>query len=335
MKDTLEKIFQGAELTTAEADALFTSLLDESVNPLQVAAVLTAYRMRLPSLAEVLGFRQAALRVSKKVDLSEYGVFDVCGTGGDGKSTFNISTATGVVLAACGIKVAKHGGGAVSSKVGSSNLLEALGYKFSEDAGKLKRELDETGICFLHAPLFHPAFRNVAPVRKDLGFRTVFNMLGPLLNPAEPDCQMIGVYSLDLLRMYSQLSERLGKNYTILHTLDGCDEVSLTSSVKVCSMGSEDILSPQDFGMPYNTYADLDEGGDIAAASRIFLGVLDNTAAKAQRNVVIANAATALFYIERQKAGNRTLADFTSMASEAIESGKAGRIFSRLIELQG
>lgn len=335
MKDILEKLYGHSSLSKTEARDLFLKILDSSTNQAQIASVLTCYRMRMPALEELEGFREAALRDSIKLDFSGFETIDVCGTGGDGKNTFNISTLSAVVVAACGIKVAKHGGGAVSSKVGSSNLLESLGYKFTSDSSVLKRQLEKAGLCFLHAPLFLPSFKNVAPVRKDLGVKTLFNMLGPILNPSDPKYQIIGVYSLELIKLYTYLGQKLNKNYTIVHTLDGCDEVSLAADVKVSDVNGDKIYSPSDFGMENCNYQDIKEGDDINGSIRIFNDVLDGKASKAQQNVVAANSALAMFQVYKHKGQTVSLLDCVEKAREAISSGKAKGTFKQVMELAG
>jgi anthranilate phosphoribosyltransferase len=333
MKETLEKLYSHATLSKEEAKGLFLKILEDGASQAQVASILTLYRTRTPTLDELEGFREGALQNSVKLDFSRMETIDVCGTGGDEKNTFNISTLSAIVIAACGIKVAKHGGGAVSSRVGSSNLLEALGYKFTSDNDSLQKQLEKAGLCFLHAPLFLPSFKNVAAVRKEMGVKTIFNILGPILNPAEPRYQIIGVYSLELIKLYTYLGQRINKNYTIVHSLDGCDEVSLTSDVKVSISSSEKIYSPSDFGMNKITYEDIREGDDIEGSVRIFNDVLDNKATKAQIDVVAANSGLALFYVNRQKGQRTPLLECVETAKEVISSGKARKIFKEVLEI--
>lgn len=332
MKELLEKIYTHAALSKSEAKLLFDHILEAATPPARIAAVLSAYRMRQPSLDELEGFMESALSKCIKLDFSGYDAVDVCGTGGDHKGTFNISTLTAILLAACGRKVIKHGGGAVSSTCGSSNLLEALGYKFTTDQGVLKKQLDGAGICFLHAPLFHPSFKNVVPIRKELGVKTVFNVLGPLVNPASPKYQLIGVYNLELVRLISFLGQRLKKRLCLVHTLDGCDEVSLTAGTKVVSDRMDRVYNPSDFGLDYISYSEINEGASIESAVAIFVKVLKGEGSAAQISVAAANAGLALFYIRSFEEGG-SLIDCVQEAKSVLESGEGYRTFKKALEL--
>jgi anthranilate phosphoribosyltransferase len=252
MKEILEHLYQHKTLSKAEAKTILIDIAAGKYNHYQIASFLTAFIMRNITLDELKGFREALLELCHRVNLSEYKVMDVCGTGGDGKNTFNISTLASFVVAGAGIPVAKHGNYGVSSISGSSNVLETLGVKFKTDEQQLKQQLNEANICFLHAPLFHPAMKFVAPVRKELGVKTFFNMLGPLVNPAQPKVQLVGVFSLELARMYQYLFQEEQMQYTIIHTLDGFDEVSLTGDCKLYSNQSEKIISANYFGCNYS-----------------------------------------------------------------------------------
>ena len=232
------------------------------------------------------------------VDLSDYNPIDLCGTGGDGKDTFNISTLASFVTAGAGIKVTKHGNYGVSSKCGSSNVMEFLGIKFSNEADFLKKSIDEAGICVLHAPLFHPAMKNVAPIRRELAVKTFFNMLGPMVNPAFPKNQMVGVFNLELARMYGYLYQNTDKNFTVLHALDGYDEISLTGDTKTISNTSEGILAPRDFGVQKITQEEIIGGDDVAESAQIFMQILQGKGTEAQNNVVCANAGVAIATVE-------------------------------------
>lgn len=248
MKQILTKLFESQKLSRTESQNLMHGIANGSVNESQMAAVLTAYIMRSISLEELQGFRDALLDLSVKVDIYDGHTIDLCGTGGDGKNTFNISTASAFVVAGAGIPVVKHGNYGATSVSGSSNVMEYFGYKFSSDSGKLKREIDNTNVCFLHAPLFHPALKAVGPVRRQLGVRTFFNMLGPLLNPSRPKYQVSGVFSIEVARIYSYLLSNYLNDYRIIHSLDGYDEISLTSSTKIFSKAGEDCLTPESLG---------------------------------------------------------------------------------------
>jgi len=225
MKEVLNRLIQHQTLSSSEAREILINIANGSYNTSQIASFLTVYMMRSVSVEELEGFRNALLELCLNVDLSAYNPIDLCGTGGDGKDTFNISTLASFVTAGAGVKVTKHGNYGVSSSCGSSNVLEFLGIKFSNDKDYLERAIDQVGICILHAPLFHPAMKNVAPIRRELGVKTFFNMLGPMVNPAFPPNQLVGVFNLELARLYSYLYQKTDKNYTIVHALDGYDEI--------------------------------------------------------------------------------------------------------------
>lgn len=333
MKEILEKLYAQAPLSNSEAKSLFLAILSPDTNQFQIASVLTAFRMRQVTLDEIFGFREAALENCVKLEFSGIDVVDVCGTGGDNKNTFNISTLSAIVVAACGLPVAKHGGGAVSSKVGSSNLLEALGVKFTNDQSSLLKQLEACNLCFLHAPIFHPSFKNVANIRKELGVKTIFNLLGPILNPAQPKYQTLGVYSLELVKFYRFIGQKLEKNYSVVHTLDGCDEISLTSQAIVSDKQGEHLFAAGDFGMSNLSYDEIKEGENISSSVIIFNNVLNNNATEAQINVVTANSALTLFQVRKAKGEQSVLLDCVAEAKEAIVSGKARRTFSKLLDL--
>jgi anthranilate phosphoribosyltransferase len=242
MKNILNRLINHETLSKEEAKNVLVNISNGSYNPSQIASFLTVYMMRSISIDELSGFREALLELCVRVDLSDYNTIDLCGTGGDGKDTFNISTLASFVSAGAGIKVAKHGNYGVSSISGSSNVMEKLGVKFSNESGFLQKCVDEAGICILHAPLFHPAMKNVGPIRKELGVRTFFNMLGPMINPSFPKNQLVGVYNLELARKYAYLYQSTDLNYTILHSLDGYDEVSLTCATKIITKKMEAVL---------------------------------------------------------------------------------------------
>jgi anthranilate phosphoribosyltransferase len=255
--------------------------------------------MRSITVEELGGFRDALLDLCIPVDLSAYDAIDLCGTGGDGKDTFNISTLTSFVVAGAGVKVSKHGNYGVSSSCGSSNLMEYAGYKFSSDASKLTSEIEKSGICFLHAPLFNPAMKNVAPVRRELGVKTFFNMLGPLVNPARPTHQFVGVFSQELSKLYSYLMQSSGiRNYTVVHAMDGYDEISLTGPFIVSSRENEQVIQPGDIGLPTVQASEIRGGDTIEEAARIFTDVLEGKGTPAQNEVVCANAGLAIHCLE-------------------------------------
>lgn len=330
MKQLLIKLIECQKLTFEESRALMHGIAHNEVNEAQIASVLTAFFIRSISIEELRGFRQALLDLAVRVNLNDrYGI-DLCGTGGDGKNTFNISTASSFVVAAAGYPVIKHGNYGATSVSGSSNMMEHLGYRFSKEEGKLQDELDRTGICFLHAPLFHPALKVVGPVRKQLGIKTFFNMLGPLVNPANPDYQISGVYSSEAGRVYSYFLQAEKKKYTVLHSLDGYDEVSLTSPVKLFSHKGETLIDFLDYGLKKVTPRDIAGGSSIEESAGIFISVLENRATPEQHSVILANSALAINCIDESK----TLDESISMAHEAIVSGKASGLLRKLISMQ-
>ncbi|WP_431163384.1 anthranilate phosphoribosyltransferase [Flagellimonas beolgyonensis] len=294
MKETLNKLINHEILPKEEAKQVLVNIAKGDYNTSQIAAFLTVYMMRSVTIEELEGFRDALLELCLAVDLSDYDPIDLCGTGGDGKDTFNISTLASFVTAGAGIHVTKHGNYGVSSKCGSSNVMEFLGIKFSNDPDFLKKSIEEAGICVLHAPLFHPAMKNVAPIRRELAVKTFFNMLGPMVNPAFPKNQMVGVFNLELARMYGYLYQNTDKNFTVLHALDGYDEISLTGATKLISNASESMLTPADFGVNTVLQEEIVGGEDIAESAQIFLNVLGGKGSEAQNNVVCANAGVAI-----------------------------------------
>ncbi len=296
-------------------------------NAAQIASFLTVFSLRGITVEELQGFRDAMIELCLSVDLQEFEAMDVCGTGGDGKDTFNISTLSAFVVAGAGQRVAKHGNHGVSSAVGSSTVLEYLGYQFTNDHDKLRRQLDTAGVCYLHAPLFHPAMKHVAPIRKELGIRTFFNMLGPLTNPARPKKQMVGVFNLDLMRLYAYLYQQSDHRFLIVHALDGYDEVSLTGDFKIITPLQEQILSPNQLGLGTFAAHQLHGGDTLAESARIFENVLNNQATLAQTEAVLANSALALH------AANPSLAllDAVAAARESLESKRALACFTKFI----
>jgi anthranilate phosphoribosyltransferase len=284
--------------------------------------------MRSITIEELQGFRDALLELCIHVNLDEYNGIDLCGTGGDGKDTFNISTLASFITAGADVNVAKHGNYGVSSVSGSSNVLEFLGVKFTSDIDFLKQSLDEAGICIMHAPLFHPAMKNVAPIRKDLGVKTFFNMLGPMVNPSFPKNQMVGVFSLELLRLYGYLYQNTDKNYTIIHALDGYDEISLTGPAKVIKNSSEFMIGPEQFGLNVLTQEAIHGGDTIESSAKIFTHILNGQGTDAQNNVVCANAAMAIDTVK--KIG---IQQSFELAKESLLSGKAKEKFEILVKL--
>ena len=328
MKETLNRLINHEILEKDTAKEILVNIAKGDYNTSQIAAFLTVYMMRSITIEELEGFRDALLELCLSIDLSDYNPIDLCGTGGDGKDTFNISTLASFVTAGAGVKVTKHGNYGVSSKCGSSNVMEFLGIKFSNEADFLKKSIDEAGICVLHAPLFHPAMKNVAPIRRELAVKTFFNMLGPMVNPAFPKNQMVGVFNLDLARMYGYLYQNTDKNFTILHALDGYDEISLTGNTKTISNGSETILKPSDFGVKSISASEIVGGEDIPDSAQIFMTVLNGNGTEAQNNVVCANAGVAIATVE-----NSSPKDGYEKAKESLLSGKGLEALKKLQEL--
>lgn len=328
MKHILNRLINQESISSEEAKQVLVNISKGTYNQSQIASFLTVYMMRSITIEELQGFRDALLELCLHVDLDEYNGIDLCGTGGDGKDTFNISTLASFVTAGAGINVTKHGNYGVSSACGSSNVMEYLGIKFTSDIDFLKRSLDEAGICVLHAPLFHPAMKNVAPIRKDLAVKTFFNMLGPMVNPAFPKNQLVGVFNLELLRMYSYLYQNTDINYTILHALDGYDEISLTGPTKVIRNTTETMISPEFFGLNTLNQSEIYGGDSVASSANIFTQILDGQGSEAQNNVVCANAAMAI-----ATATKKSVEDSFGMAKDALLSGKAKEKFERLVEI--
>ncbi|WP_196891923.1 anthranilate phosphoribosyltransferase [Aureivirga marina] len=295
MKAILNALFEHKTLNKKEAKEVLIAIANNQYNPSQIAAFMTVFLMRPISVDELIGFQEALLELAIKVDLSDYETIDLCGTGGDGKNTFNISTLTSFIVAGAGYKVAKHGNYGVSSFCGSSNLLAYLGYEFTTDSSILKRQLEEANICFLHAPLFHPAMKAVAPIRKELGLKTFFNILGPLVNPSQPTHQMVGVFNLEVARAYNYVfQQKENKKYTIVHSLDGYDEISLTGDFKIISKEKEQLLKPEFFEKKTIEPEAIFGGNSVESSAKIFTTILDGNGTKEQNEVVLTNAAFAI-----------------------------------------
>lgn len=330
MKETLQFLFEHRTLSKDQARSAFVDLAQGKANPSQMAAFMAVFIMRTITVEELEGFRDAMLELCVSIDLAEFDPIDLCGTGGDGKDTFNVSTTASFVVAGAGVAVAKHGNYGVSSAVGSSNILEHFGIKFSNKKDVLKKQIETAGICLLHAPLFHPAMKNVAPIRKELGLKTFFNMLGPLVNPCRPQKQMVGVYSLELARLYAYVFQKSSIQYTIVHSLGGYDEISLTSGVKIISNQSEKIDSPEDLGFQKLNSQDIISGKTIEDSARIFLNVLNNEATQAQKNVVLVNAAMAIQTAMPQLSWQEAI----DKATESLASKKALDAFKTLLNFK-
>ena len=328
MKETLQYLFDHKTLGKEDAKLVLRNIAEGKYNDSEIAAFISVYLMRSITVEELSGFRDALLELCSPVDLSEFNTIDVCGTGGDEKNTFNISTLTSFVVAGAGEKVAKHGNYSVSSACGSSNVLEYYGYSFSNDIERLKREIDRYNICFLHAPVFNPAMKNVAPVRRSLRIKTFFNMLGPMVNPSFPKNQLVGVFSLDVARLYNYLYQESDKQYCIVHSLDGYDEVSLTGGFKVMTRQTERTYVPEDLGMKQLSPAEIYGGSTVEEAASVFLKILEGKGSQAQNNVVVANAALALFCMDE----SRGLESCIERARKSLDSGSALKAFKNLVE---
>lgn len=301
MKKILAHLFEYKTFTRSEAYEILMRITAGDFNQAQIAAFMTAYSMRTIRVEELQGFRDAMFDQCLKIDLGSEELVDLCGTGGDGKNTFNISTLASFVVAGAGYKVAKHGNYGVSSGCGSSNVIEYLGFKFTNDASKIKNHLKNANICFLHAPLFHPAMKTVAPIRRELGVKTFFNMLGPLTNPANPKNQSIGVFNLELARLFAYLLQSSEKNYTIVHALDGYDEISLTGDFKTIDNTGEHYYTLSKLRLPTVSPDDIAGGETVEVAAKIFTDILQGKGTDAQKNVVLTNAAFAIQTIHPEK----------------------------------
>ncbi len=328
MRETLNRLINHEILSKEDAKQILVNIAKGEYNTSQISAFLTVYMMRSIAIEELEGFRDALLDLCLAVDLAAYNPIDLCGTGGDGKDTFNISTLASFVTAGAGIKVTKHGNYGVSSACGSSNVMEFLGIKFSNEAGFLEKSIAEAGICVLHAPLFHPAMKNVAPIRRELGVKTFFNMLGPMVNPAFPKNQIVGVFNLELARMYGYLYQNTNKNFTVLHALDGYDEISLTGKTKTISNLSEGMLKPEDFGVEAVQQDQITGGQSIEESAQIFMNVLQGKGTEAQNNVVCANAGVAIATVN-----GKSVKEGFELAKESLLSGSGLKALKKLQQL--
>ena len=327
MKKILEYLFNYNKLKYDQAKEILIDITSNKYSHSEIASFMTIYKMRNPSIEEMEGFRDALLEQCIKIDLDDFNTIDLCGTGGDGKDTFNISTISSFVVAGSGFKVTKHGNYGVSSNCGSSNVLEYLGVKFSNDENHLKKCLDQSNICYLHAPIFHPSMKNVAPIRKDLGFKTFFNLLGPLVNPSSPKNQITGVYNLEIARLYGYIFKNTNKNFSIVYSLDGYDEISLTGSFKLINNFSEIISDCNFFKLQKTMAKDILGGKSIEDSANIFKNILSGKGTNNQVNVVLANSSLAI-----QTITNKDIDECIEIAKESIESGKAYSSLKKLIE---
>lgn len=329
MREILNKLFDYATLTTAEAQTLMFAIANGGYNQSQIASILTVFLMRNISIDEILGFRNALMELRLPVELDTPNAIDIVGTGGDGKDTFNISTSASFVVAGAGYKVVKHGNYAASSVCGASNLMEEYGVKFSTDCDTLKRSIDESNLAYLHAPLFNPAMKVVAPIRRELAVRTIFNILGPLINPASPSHNCLGVYNLSMQRLYSYILQSADCRYSVIHSLDGYDEISLTAPFKVATNSGEQIYDPSDLGFETASQSQLYGGETRGEAAKIFIDVLNGTATAAQQNSVVVNAAFAINTLDNAISIDNAIA----VAKESIASGKALAQFKKFVSI--
>ena len=329
MKQLLYRLFEHQYLGREEARVILQNIAEGRYNDAQIASLITVFLMRSISVEELTGFREALLDMRVPIDLAEFKPIDIVGTGGDGKNTFNISTCSCFVVAGAGYNVVKHGNYGATSVSGASNVMEQHGIKFTNNNDQLRRNMEACHITYLHAPLFNPALKAVAPVRKNLGVRSFFNMLGPLVNPAMPAYQLLGVYNLPLLRLYSYTYQESGTRFAVVHSLDGYDEISLTADFKVAMPEKEKIYSPELLGFKRCQEADLDGGSTPEEAARIFDAVLENKATEAQRNCVVINSAFAIQVICPEKSIETCIAE----AKESLDSGRALATFKQYVSL--
>lgn len=327
MKKILQHLFEYKTLSREKAKEVLLNISRNIYNEHEVTAFMTVFLMRSITIDELQGFRDALLELCVKVDLNGYDVIDIVGTGGDGKNTFNISTLSCFIVAGAGHKVAKHGNYGASSISGASNVMEQLGYTFKNDSASLLKEIETANICFMHAPLFHPALKVVAPIRKNLGVRTFFNVLGPMVNPASPKHQLVGVYSLEMARIYNYLLQQSNANFTIIHSLDGYDEISLTSDAKVITNEGEKIMTPEQIGKRMVSPEDIYGGNTVEDAARIFIKILKGEGSFAQNAVILANAAMALHCTSNYKNYDEAY----RAAVDSLESRRAYRALQKLV----
>lgn len=329
MKEILYKLFDYQYLSRDEAKEVLYAIVKGDVPDVQVASLITSFLMRSISVDEILGFRDALLDMKVQADLSEFKPLDIVGTGGDGKNTFNISTTACFVVAGAGYKVTKHGNYGATSISGASNVIEQQNVKFTTDIDTHRRSIDKCNIAYLHAPLFSPALKAVASVRKNLGVRNFFNVLGPLVNPVQPEYQMLGVYDLAMSRLYNYIYQEENKRFIIVHSLDGYDEVSLTSQFKIVSNQGEQLLTPEDLGFRRVNQSELYGGDTPKEAAQIFRNVLHAEATETQMNVVLVNAAYGIQTIEQEK----PIEECLEMARESLYGKKALDTLKNFIEL--
>jgi len=329
MQKILKYLFEHRTLDQEQARSVMLQMSQGAYNEHELSAFMTVYLMRSITIDELMGFRSALIELALNVNLEQEQLLDIVGTGGDGKNTFNISTLSCFVAAGAGARIAKHGNYGASAISGASNVMEKLGYRFTNDSDLLKRQIDEAGICFMHAPLFHPALKTVAPIRKNLAIRTFFNMLGPTVNPAAPSAQLLGVYNLEMARIYTYLLQQITTRFTIIHGMDGYDEISLTADTKVITQNGESVKSPLSLGKKVIQPEELYAGNSIDEAANIFISILEGNGTASQEEVVIANAAMGL-----QCAGLYDHYDDARLAAEeSLKSKKAWQTLQKLLTI--
>lgn len=329
MKEILLKLRNSQTLTRQETCEILLKINEGSIPEIQTAAILAMLEMRGVTVEELLGFREGLLKTRVAIDLSAYSPIDIVGTGGDGKNTFNISTCTCFVVAGAGYHVAKHGNFGATSVSGASNVIQEHGVRFTNNQHLLTRSIEQSGVAYLHAPLFHPAMKNAAPIRKALQVPTVFNLLGPLINPATPEFQLLGVANLEQMRLYTNALRRVGTNFTVITSIDGYDEISLTDEFKVMTNEYESTYNPLELGFGNLRAEELHGGKDVNEAKAIFDSVLECRSTPTQQNVVIANAAFAIHTINPDK----SIEECIDEARISIESGKALASFKKFVEI--
>jgi len=330
MKKLLQYLFEHKTLSREQAKEVLIQISQGVYNEHEITSFVTVFLMRSITIDELMGFRDALLSLAVKVNIGVENTIDIVGTGGDGKDTFNISTLACFIVAGAGQPVVKHGNYGASSVSGASNVMEQLGYQFKNEETALSKEVKEAGICFLHAPLFHPALKTVGPIRRNIGVRTFFNMLGPIVNPAQPKYQLIGVYNLEMARIYNYVLQTLGKDFTLIHSLDGYDEIALTTDTKVITNRGESIMTPHQLGKKKVFSEELQGGKTVEEAATIFKNIIQGNGTWSQNAVVLSNAAMALFVTGQYETYDLSF----QVAVKSLESGAANNCLKKLISLQ-
>jgi len=330
MKKVLQYLFEHKTLSREQAKEALVQISQGMYNEHEVTSFVTVFLMRRITIDELMGFRDALLSLAVKVNLGVDDAIDIVGTGGDGKDTFNISTLSCFIVAGAGQPVVKHGNYGASTVSGSSNVMEQLGYTFKNEEALLAKEVKEAGICFLHAPLFHPALKTVGPIRRNIGIRTFFNMLGPIVNPVQPKYQLIGVYNLEMARIYNYVLQLLNKEFTLIHSLDGYDEISLTADTKIITNKGESIMTPYELGKKKVFAKELHGGDTVEEAAAIFKNIIEGKGTWSQNAVVLANSAMALQITGKYE--NYEMA--YQAAVNSLETGAANNCLKKLISLQ-